>query len=238
MNENENENELEQKQVFFSKFEVKQIDELSDPEFFFFEGYAATFGSIDFDGDIIRKGAFTKSLLAKPDFKILWQHNTEEPIGVPVNAYEDEKGLFIKAKLPKTDDLVRGRIIPQMKVGSIKEMSIGYHTRDATFIPGDKGRVREIIELELVEVSLVTWGANPKAEVTHFKEKKYKDVDNLNCMKDFENILKYRAGMKGDERKVFISKLKDHCKDLLEEKRKKEDLIKEIKTLTNNLKHS
>ena len=59
-----------------------------------------------------------------------------EPIGKSVELFEDNIGLFVKAKLPKEDDLVKGRVVPQMKVGSINEITLsnlvnvhGRHTK-------------------------------------------------------------------------------------------------------------
>jgi len=144
-------------------FEMKGFAE--DGEFFTFEGYASTFGNVDLGDDVIVSGAFTKSLVTNNAIPILWQHQMSEPIGVSVALTEDSKGLYIKAKLPREDSHVQGRVIPQMKVGSIREMSIGYFTKDSEMKEG----VRYIKEIELFEVSLVTKAMNPKALVSGFK---------------------------------------------------------------------
>lgn len=136
-----------------------------DGEFFTFEGYASTFGNVDLGDDIIVAGSFAKSLAKNPTVPVLWQHQMCEPIGSSIELREDSKGLFIKAKLPREDSLVCGRVIPQMKVGSIREMSIGFFTRDSEM----KGGTRLLKEIELFEVSLVTKAMNPQALVTGFK---------------------------------------------------------------------
>lgn len=144
-------------------FEIKSIHD-DDEEFFIFEGLASTFNEIDLVDDVIRPGAFQKSLQARTPI-ILWQHKTNEPIGMPLEIKETPEGLFVKVRLPKEDTLVSGRVIPQMKVGSIKKMSIGFNVADKEI----DGRLRILKEIELFEISLVTFPANPNASVTGFK---------------------------------------------------------------------
>lgn len=145
-------------------FQVKQFTEEDD--FFRFEGFASTFGNLDFDDDVILPGAFRESLKKRTPV-LLWQHKTGEPIGMPEQIFEDENGLILKGILPKADDLVRGRIIPQMKIGSIKSMSIGFNIpTEGSFV---ENGIRFIKTIELFEVSLVTFPANPMALVSGFK---------------------------------------------------------------------
>lgn len=144
-------------------FEVKDIGE--NNLYFTFEGYASTFGNVDLGDDVILQGAFKKSLESNPEVPVLWQHQMAEPIGRSVQLIEDNKGLYIKAIMPKDDWHVSGRVIPQMKIGSIKEMSIGYFTIDSEMSNG----VRQLKEIELFEVSLVTKAMNPKALINDFK---------------------------------------------------------------------
>lgn len=225
-------------------FQVKNMDN-EDPDFFFFEGYASTFGNVDLGGDVIERGAFTKTLQERK-FKILWQHYMSEPIGMPIEAFEDEKGLFIKAKLPKADDFVRGRVIPQMKIGSIDSMSIGFLSNDVSY----KEEIRMIKSLDLFEVSLVTTPMNPKAEVINLKseqllnDKEIKKVQDIDCMKDIENILKIRCSFSQAERKMFISKIKDFSKqrDVVDSIKQTRDeilaseLLSSLTKFTNELK--
>lgn len=147
-------------------FEVKQIDD-SDDEFFRFEGLASTFGNVDLVNDIVVRGAFIESLQEKTPV-ILWQHQKNEPIGMPEEIREIEQGLYIKGKLPKSDTFVTGRVIPQIKVGSITKMSIGYIVVERDF--NDEG-VRLLKKVNLLEISLVTsvFAANQLANLTGFK---------------------------------------------------------------------
>ena len=164
-------------------FEVKDYNE--DKEYFYFKGYASTFGNIDLGNDLIEKGAF-QDTLEKNKFKILWQHKMSEPIGMPIKAYEDEKGLYIEARLPKDDDFVKGRVIPQMKCGSIDSMSIGYMVNDDEY----EGKIRKIKSVNLFEVSLVSMPMNPLAVVEAFKSKDITKYLPENNKDEAEEILK------------------------------------------------
>ncbi len=145
-------------------FKIKQFSENDD--LFRFEGFASTFGNLDLDDDVILPGAFRESLKKRLPI-LLWQHQVGEPIGMPEEIFEDENGLILKGVLPKADDLVRGRIIPQMKIGSIKSMSIGFNIpNEGAFV---ENGIRFIKTIELFEVSLVTFPANPMALVSAFK---------------------------------------------------------------------
>lgn len=145
--------------------EIKEIPD-KDDNIFRFEGHASTFGNIDLVDDIVEPGAFRESL-AKFMPVILWQHDRWEPIGMPEEIREDEKGLFMVGALPKEDTFVSGRVMPQMKIGSIKSMSIGFRPKKSDM--DETTGIRRLIEIELREVSLVTFPANPMAMISGFK---------------------------------------------------------------------
>jgi HK97 family phage prohead protease len=148
-------------------FDLKQTS--ADDEYFYFEGYASVFNNIDRGGDRIMPGAFRESLASIP-VKILWQHDMSEPLGVPVEMREDAKGLFVRGKMPKDDTLVKGRVIPQMKIGSVNTLSIGYRTREfSTEKTDDDGTVWNITKVDLFEFSPVSIPMNPEARITDLK---------------------------------------------------------------------
>lgn len=151
-------------------FLVKEFGEEED--FFTFEGYASTFGNIDLGDDVVMPGAFKDTideLKAKGGFlPVLWQHNHDHPLGIFFEMNEDEKGLFVKGRMPKDDTFVSGRVIPQMKVGSINQMSIGYSCwGEGSFSVVDG--IRQLHKVQLWEASLVTLPMNPEAVVTGMK---------------------------------------------------------------------
>lgn len=144
-------------------FEIKELKE-DDFGFFTFEGYAST-KDIDLVDDIVEPTAFAGDL--EGETPMLWQHNRDEPIGVFYDKEIDENGLFVRGRMPKDDDFVRGRVIPQMKAGSIKAMSIGFYVKKSNY--DTETNIRIITEARLREVSLVTFPANPAAVVTGMK---------------------------------------------------------------------
>jgi len=140
-----------------------------------FEGYASTFGNVDQGADVVMKGAFTKSLGARPatSIKMLWQHDATQPIGFWTSAKEDERGLFVKGQILR--DVQKGaEAYSLMKAGVIDSMSIGYKTLEADFT---QGGVRQLKEIGLYEISLVTFPMNDKATVTGVKEFNPREIE-------------------------------------------------------------
>ncbi len=155
-------------EVLTVPFELKNIGEEKQDgeEFFIFEGHGSTFGNVDLVDDIVAPGAFSESI-RKNTPVILWQHDRFEPIGMPVEIREDNIGLFLKVRMPKSDTFVSGRVMPQLRLGSIKSMSIGFRVEEFSF-DMDTG-IRTLLKVDLREVSLVTFPANPEATITSVK---------------------------------------------------------------------
>lgn len=129
------------------------------------EGYASLFGKVDRGGDVVEQGAYATSLKALRRsgrrVKMLWQHDPAEPIGVWDEVREDDKGLFVRGRLLK--EVARAREAAALvDAGAIDGLSIGYRTVRAA--KDDAGR-RRLAELELWEVSLVTFPMLPEARV-------------------------------------------------------------------------
>ncbi|ODT06980.1 MAG: primosomal replication protein N [Mesorhizobium sp. SCN 65-20] len=133
-----------------------------------FAGYASVFNVKDRGGDIVMPGAFTKSLQTYPParVKLLYQHNTTEPIGVWTKFEEDRRGLKAEGRLIL--ETAKGREVHAlMKAGAVDGLSIGFRTiRDA--VDREKG-ARLLHELELREVSIVTFPMNEDATVSSVK---------------------------------------------------------------------
>lgn len=136
-----------------------------------FEGYGSVFGIEDSYGDVVVRGAFEASL-AKWKEKgrlpaLLWQHNMSEPIGVYTEMREDDVGLYVKGRLLIDDDPLAKRAHGHMKAGSLSGMSIGYMLDDYEY-DKEKG-VWILKQIDLWEVSLVTFPANDEARITDVK---------------------------------------------------------------------
>lgn len=136
-----------------------------------FSGYGSVFGVKDSYSDIVVKGAFQKSL-DKWNEKtslpaLLWQHDMSEPIGVYTKMEEDENGLYVEGRLLIDDDPLAKRAHAHLKAGSITGLSIGYSLQDHEY---DKQKEAFILkEIDLWEVSLVTFPANEQARIEDVK---------------------------------------------------------------------
>ena len=129
------------------------------------EGYASFFGKCDQGGDVVEPGAYAASLAALAKMgrsvKMLWQHDPTQPIGIWDEVREDSKGLYVKGRLLL--DVAKGREAAALiEAGAIDGLSIGYRTKKAH--KNGKGQ-RLLAELELWEVSLVTFPMLPQARV-------------------------------------------------------------------------
>jgi len=129
------------------------------------EGYASLFGLEDRGRDVVEQGAYAASLKSLAEkgrrVRMLWQHDPAQPIGVWDEVREDAKGLYVKGRL--LVDVARAReAAALLEAGAIEGLSIGYRTVKAT--KDDAGR-RRLAELELWEVSLVTFPMLPEARV-------------------------------------------------------------------------
>lgn len=147
----------------FCTLDLKQVSEEGE-----FEGYASKFGDRDQGGDTVMKGAFTDSLKRrKPnEVKMLWQHNASEPIGIWEDMKEDRTGLFVKGRLLLSVNRAR-ETHELMKAGVIDGLSIGFRTVRST--RDDQTGDRQLKELDLWEVSLVTFPMLESATVTSVK---------------------------------------------------------------------
>tara|TARA_Y100000592_G_scaffold15728_1_gene23136 strand:+ start:1822 stop:2487 length:666 start_codon:yes stop_codon:yes gene_type:complete len=147
--------------------EYKRIETDEDGSF---EGYASVFGNKDLGNDVIRKGAFAKSIGSKKpkQIKLLYQHKTEEPIGVIDSVMEDNKGLKVAGRLAMNTQ--KGKEVYElMKMGALDSMSIGYKLAPEGYKYDERQKKRVISEVDLMEVSMVTFPMNPKAKITKVK---------------------------------------------------------------------
>jgi len=129
------------------------------------EGYASYFGKRDKGGDVVQAGAYASSLKALAGagrrVKMLWQHDPGQPIGIWDEVREDKRGLYVKGRL--LPDVAKGREAAALiEAGAIDGLSIGYRTVKAE---NDGKGQRVLSELDLWEVSLVTFPMLPEARV-------------------------------------------------------------------------
>lgn len=151
------------------RFKEFRIDSF-DAEKGIVEGYASKFGNVDQVGDVVEKGAFTKSIQQGASrVRFLWQHNKQEPIGVIQEIREDDHGLYIKAEFANTQRAQETREL--MKMGALDSFSIGYRVpKDKIVVEQTKeGQIQRLKEIHLFEVSVVTFPCNVEARLTGIK---------------------------------------------------------------------
>ena len=135
-----------------------------------FEGYASIFGNKDLGNDVIEKGAFMRSLRRKgpKKIKMLYQHDTKEPIGVFDAVKEDMNGLYVKGRLAMGTQ--KGKEVYElMKMGAIDGLSVGYRVDAKGYSYNDKRKYRVLKEVDLMEISAVTFPMNPRARIQAVK---------------------------------------------------------------------
>jgi HK97 family phage prohead protease len=155
----------ERKKLDFN-LSLKSIDTLGS-----FAGYASVFNVVDNQRDRIQRGAFYRTLKGRVGaIKLLWQHQQDEPIGVFTQIFEDANGLYVEGRLLL--DVQRAlEAYTLLKAGALSGLSIGYSpTRYST---DSKTGIRTLSEVELWEISLVTFPANSAANVTVVKQVAY-----------------------------------------------------------------
>lgn len=205
---------MELKHAALSLIEIKETNAEGG-----FEGYASTM-DLDRGGDVMDMGAFDRSLArhkaqnTKP--KMLWNHNPNNVVGVWDEFRQDEKGLYVKGRCVKTTTL--GKDCHELlRAGAIDSMSIGYLTREAEYEEG--GEVRRLKEVDLWEVSLVTFPMNEEARVTAVKRiESVRDVERLLREGGVPNEFAKLVALHGfEEAKARIDGRRDGDDDTLEQ---------------------
>ena len=126
----------------------------------FISGYASRFNEADLSGDIVQRGAFSASLLARAGpFPMLFGHQTDTPIGVWDRVAEDGVGLFVAGRILDTAQSAR-RLVESRAVSGL---SIGYRTRRAT---SRQSGGRLLTDIDLWEVSVVAFPMLRTARIT------------------------------------------------------------------------
>lgn len=167
------------------------------------EGYVSVYGNVDASGEKVMPGAFAESLATqKREGRyplMLWQHDTYEPIGVWDDLSDDGKGLFGKGRLIINNNVpTADKVYALVKNDAVRGLSIGY--REVKVEPPSNGEPRKLVQLDLLEASIVSMPANRRAridaiksidEVTRLHEfaQKLRDGEPM-PIKEFEDILR------------------------------------------------
>lgn len=179
-------------------FELKSITDTGA-----FAGYGSVFGVVDSYDEIVAPGAFKASLAAHSGKgsmpALLWQHRSDSPIGVFTRMEEDDHGLYVEGQLAMKT--VQGaEAYELLKMKAISGMSIGFVPRTDTY--DGKTGIRTLTQVDLWETSLVTFPANPDAQVQSVRS-----VDEITDLRAAERHLR-DSGMSRSAAVAFIARVK------------------------------
>lgn len=177
-----------------------------------FEGYGSVFGVLDYYGDVIVKGAFKDSLKEAKKSGVwpamLCQHGSffsadeMNPIGIWTDLVEDDVGLKVAGKLAPT---ARGQeawsLLKMQPRPAIDGLSIGYIAKE--WVAGTKPDEprRTLKKVDLWEISLVTFPANPESRVGQVKA-----AERFKTIRDFETFLRDEGGLSNAAAKAIASR--------------------------------
>ena len=129
-----------------------------------FSGYASIFEKPDKDGDILKKGVFEKTLSMQnknQDIKLLWEHNEKLPVGKILKIEEDGKGMYVFGIIYKNSSTTKN-LCEMVEGNLINGLSVGYiPVREKL----NKNNQKEILNAELIEISIVTLPSNDEARI-------------------------------------------------------------------------
>jgi uncharacterized protein len=166
-----------------------------------FEGYASIFNRRDMGADVVLPGAFRNSLATRGagGIRMLFQHDPAQPIGVWERLYEDARGLYARGRL--TTEVAKAReVLALMRSGAIDGLSIGFRAvkgrRDA------RTGIRNLAEIDLWEISVVTFPMLPEARVGAVKSRAFAGATPSE--REFERWLTQDAGFTRTEARAVM----------------------------------
>lgn len=188
------------RQQLIVPMEVKSVDDAGQ-----FSGYASIFGNVDEGYDVVEKGAFKKFAKTRDGkIRVLFQHDAygrTQSAGLPIGkatVEQDEKGLAFDGQLVMDDPFVQ-RVHTHLKAKTLDGMSIGFD-----ILPGGaeftEGGVRKLKALHLWEISVVTFGMNPKARVEAVKR-----AGQITTIREYEDFLREEAGFSNAQAKLLAA---------------------------------
>lgn len=146
-------------------FEIKVLNEDGS-----FAGYGSVFGNVDQQNEVVAPGAFSRSLASWKKKKamppVLWQHDRDQPVGIYTEMSEDDTGLAVQGNLALKVQRA-AEAYELMKMKAVSGLSIGYRV-----VKEEEDResgITTLKEVDLWEVSLVTFPANDKARIRTVK---------------------------------------------------------------------
>ena len=171
---------------------IERKKALPDSGFSFtIKGYASTV-DLDRDEEIITHEAILgckNDLLKKGSNTVLYNHNSDMPIGRVLNTEVDQKGLIVEVGISAAKDC--RNIRRKIREGILKAFSIGGRFKKVQVERDQDGKITafKILKMELYEVSVVSVPANPEADIFAVVEKMFK-LDKEKAMSKKDNTEK------------------------------------------------
>lgn len=167
-----------------------------------FSGYGSVFNNVDLHKDVILPGAFDVSLKRHKKNgtmpAMLWQHSMRDVVGLYDEMKEDDHGLFLSGQLLIGENIPEAdKAYTLMKHKAVNGMSIGFNIPKGGEEFNKEDEVWEIKEVDLVEVSIVTYPANPEAQIATVKAA-------MENPREFERLLR-DAGLSSLQAKRLMS---------------------------------
>lgn len=191
-------------------------------------GYASTYGNVDLGGDVVLRGAFDDWLkgwrAGTNKTRFLFSHVPSQILGKPTEMRSDDRGLFVKARISKTQ--LGADVHTLLKDEALDSFSIGYIPTEMDF---DESGIRKLIKADLPEFSLVAMPMNEEAEVTGVKRR---GLPGLKTAVPFDELVAQLLGHLSigvDEAEAL------HARRITDKRRLSDDHLEAIQSLQEKL---
>lgn len=181
-------------------FEIKQIDEAG-----YIAGVAAGIGNVDHGNDMIMPGAMSKAVAGRSSIPMLLFHDLKRPVGAWAKFEEKGDGFAVEGRFAMKAEAGR-EAHALAEAQALTGLSIGYKTLKHRI----EGKVRQLHELLVHEVSLVPVGMNDRAVITQIKS--ILDGGELPSVRQFEEFLRDAGGFSKSLAAAIASKATPHLR--------------------------
>ena len=226
-----------QSKVSLANIEYKSAGDSSD--ILHIRAYALAFNNVDSYGDVILPTALD-NFIKSEDFNrmhLCYQHKRDIVIGVIKEAGIDEKGMWIEADILPTTD---GKDVQMLiKAGAVREFSIGYWVNKCRYERRDGYNydIRVLEDIGIIEISPVTFAANPEAVLIDAKNEEREVEEKTIKNQDMENKeLEMKQAFESAQKEIKAAK--DAVSSMTAELKSANDTINEQKNQINNLDES
>ena len=226
-----------QSKVSLANIEYKSAEDNSDT--LHIRAYALAFNNVDSYGDVILPTALD-NFIKSEDFNrmhLCYQHKRDIVIGVIKEAGIDEKGMWIEADILPTTD---GKDVQMLiKAGAVREFSIGYWVNKCRYDrrEGYNYEIRVLEDIGIIEVSPVTFAANPEAVLIDAKNEEREVEEKTIKNQDMENKeLEMKQAFESAQNEIKAAK--EAVSSMTAELKSANDTINEQKNQINNLDES